>query len=656
MSKDLYVAFLRCSEEELQNPELSLDRQLHNCQGAVAKRGGRIVATYYEIETGTSRYDQRGKGTNLDGYRISIPRAGGLHDLVADAARVPRPFDFVICENINRLARNPAVTFTVEEQLRAAGVTLLCADEPFEESFGSILLRHINVGLARGYHFDLMRKTREGRQSGTRQGWHMGGTAAYGYQFSKHEHPNPHKRSRGLTRSRLDLDPVRAPVVRRIFDEYLYSPRGLDEICQLLNSDLDRFPAPVPTDPARRSGAWSRSSVWNILRNPKYTGFQVYNRRASRTRRGRRNDPDEWTWSTEPAHPAIVTIEEFRQVDAVAASKARSKRTNAPARPDPKPAHYLFHGMVRCDCGLRMRGCRRKQTFLYYQCQPSRLRGRPLPAGHPSGVYVAEAALLDGVTGFLTTAVYGPERASYWERVLAAADAPDRAAPARARAAELEHEVADLQARLRRQVLALEDEQTAAEARQPIAERIAELRSDIAERQTALAKLSDETPPPPDPAAVRELLATLPLYDEDLRVLSPARLRELMESLRLTISYDHKEHTAQIQITLAAAGEGDLQVVPLVCSGGRTRTYNLGLNRAPLCRLSYAGRRAAGRFGVRRARRDGTRAIGGSSSRFAAGRRRTAPPRRAHPSPAGTIMGAPARRAHARGVLHGRAG
>jgi site-specific DNA recombinase len=89
MSEDLYAAFLRCSEEELQNPELSLDRQLHNCQPAVAKRGGRIVANYYEIETGTSRYDQRGRGTNLAGYHIPIPRAGGLHELVADANRSP---------------------------------------------------------------------------------------------------------------------------------------------------------------------------------------------------------------------------------------------------------------------------------------------------------------------------------------------------------------------------------------------------------------------------------------------------------------------------------------------------------------------------------------------------------------------------------------
>jgi hypothetical protein len=124
-----------------------------------------------------------------------------------------------------------------------------CAEEPAEESFASILLRHINVGLARGYHFDLMRKSREGRQAGTRQGWHMAGIPPYGYRFVKHEHPNPHKRKQGLTRSRLDLDPVRAPVVRRIFDEYLYGPFGLDEICELLNRDLDRFPPPVPNRP-----------------------------------------------------------------------------------------------------------------------------------------------------------------------------------------------------------------------------------------------------------------------------------------------------------------------------------------------------------------------------------------------------------------------
>ena len=550
MGEDLYAAFFRCSEEELQNPELSLDRQLHNCQAAVTRRAGRIVATYYEIETGTSRYEQRGKATNLAGYRIPISRAGGLHELVADANRVPRPF---------------------------------------EESFGSILLRHINVGLARGYHFDLMRKTREGRQSGTCQGWHMGGIAAYGYQFSRHEHPNPHKRSRGLSRSRLDLDPGRAPVVRRIFDEYLYGPRGLDEICQLLNSDLDRFPPPVPTDPARRSGVWSRSSVWNPAQPQvhRLPGLQPP-RQQDPPRPRQRPQPVDLVHRARPPgdrhHRRVPPGRRHRRKQGALAAHQhpRPARSQASAVPVPR------HGPLR----LRAAHARlpRKQTFRYYQCQPARLRGRPLSGGHPSGIYVAETALLEGVTGFLATAVYGPERASYWQRALSATDTPDPAAPARARAAELEREIADLQARLRRQVLALEDEQTVAEARPPIVERISELRRDLATRQAVLAKLDGDTPPPPpDPAVVSELLATLPVYQGDLRALPARRLRELMESLHLTISYDHKEHTAQIEITLAAVGEGDLQVVPLVCSGGRTRTCNHGLNRAPLCRLSYAG-------------------------------------------------------------------
>ncbi len=338
----------------------------------------------------------------------------------------------------------------------------------------------------------------------------------------------------------------------------------------------------------------SRPRSCRILHNPKYTGYQVFNRRASKTRRNRANPPADWTWSTEPAHPAIVTLDEFRQVEVVADLKARSRRTNAPARPAPTRGDYLFRSMLTCGCGLRMRGCDRKQTLRYYVCQPSRLRGRCAPTGHPPAVYVAEAALLDGVTKFLATAVYGPDRVGYWQQVLTA-DTPDLAAPARARIAELERETADLQARIRRQVLSLEDEQTSAEARQPIVDRIAELRRDLAEREAALAKLRDEAPPPPpDPQVVGELLAPLPLLDGELRGLSKPRLRELLESLNLTARYDYKEHTVQIAITLTAGGQGGHKVVPLVCSGGRTRTYNLGLNRAPLCRLSYAG--LAGRW------------------------------------------------------------
>jgi DNA invertase Pin-like site-specific DNA recombinase len=380
---DLYAAFLRCSNEELQDPNLSLARQLHTCQQAVDKWGGRIVAVYYEVETGSARYQQRGSGTDLAGFDIPIPRAGGLHELVADAARKPKRFGRVICESIDRLARNSAVAFTLEDEFRGAGVGLHCANEPLEESFGSIVLRHLNVGLARGYLFNLKQASRGGSETATREGWHMGGTPVYGYRLVPHQHPNPHKRKRGLHRHTLDLDPVRAPVVRRIFDEYLYGTRGLNEIRDLLNTDLDRYPVPVPTDPARRADTWNRSTIWYILRNPKYTGYQVWNRRANKTGRGRNNPPEQWTWSDTPAHPAIISRDEYQQVQVKAAHNQRSGRTPRSDAKAPEGADYLFRNRVVCaQCDLRMWGNRRNTTR-YYLCRPAHQRGTTPPATPP---------------------------------------------------------------------------------------------------------------------------------------------------------------------------------------------------------------------------------------------------------------------------------
>jgi len=50
---------------------------------------------------------------------------------------------------------------------------------------------------------------------------------------------------------------------------------GLLQIRDRLNAEPDRHPPPVPIDPTTARGAWSRSSVWEVLRNPKYTGYQV---------------------------------------------------------------------------------------------------------------------------------------------------------------------------------------------------------------------------------------------------------------------------------------------------------------------------------------------------------------------------------------------
>jgi Recombinase len=62
-----------------------------------------------------------------------------------------------------------------------------------------------------------------------------------------------------------------------------YVARGmsLGDLQAKLNADLERFPPPESPDPRRRTGRWGRSSVREILRNPKYTGYQVRNRRRA---------------------------------------------------------------------------------------------------------------------------------------------------------------------------------------------------------------------------------------------------------------------------------------------------------------------------------------------------------------------------------------
>ncbi len=537
-----FAAALRCSEEELQNPDLSLDRQLRNCEAAVARWGGRIVAVYYEVETGTADLRDRGSRSGLAGFDIPIPRAGGMPELLRDASRTPAPFNHVVAESINRLARNSLAAFQLEDHFKKAGVGLHCANEPFETSFGSIVLRHINVGLAVGYHHELMTASRQGFEAGTHQGWHMGGVACYGYKLVAHDHPNPHKRRRGLVRHTLDLDPVRAPVVRRIFDEYLHGTRGFNEIRDLLNSDPDRFPPPTPPDPARALGVWSKSSIREILHNPKYTGYQVWNRRA-RKQGGRPNPPDAWVWSDEPSHPPI---------------------------------------------GLRMWGHRRK-TSRWYGCQPSHQRGAGIPPTHPPLVYLNERPLLDAVTGFLATNVYGPERHTYWNARLASADTPDPAAPARARACELEREIADLHARLDRQIRNLEDDDVSAEFRRRVAARVTTLEHDLAARHDTLRKLHAEidATPTPNAANVGRLLAALPLLADALPELPPADLRRVFDSLDLRCVYDPAAHALDLTITLVGSPDDDAQVWDVPPAG--LEPAHPAPEAGALSRLSYEG-------------------------------------------------------------------
>jgi hypothetical protein len=92
-------------------------------------------------------------------------------------------------------------------------------------------------------------------------------------------HPNPAKASDGRQLHALEADPNTAPIVKRIFAEYL-AGRGIKAIAEQPNRD--GLPCPSAYDPARNphrtDRIWLASSIRVILTNPRYTGYQVWNR------------------------------------------------------------------------------------------------------------------------------------------------------------------------------------------------------------------------------------------------------------------------------------------------------------------------------------------------------------------------------------------
>nr|WP_225858963.1 recombinase family protein [Streptomyces albicerus] len=112
------------------------------------------------------------------------------------------------------------------------------------------------------------------------EGRFLGGRPLYGYRLvDAGLHPDPAKAADGKRLHRLVPDGVTAWVVRRIFAEYL-AGFGIFAIAQRLTND--GIPCPSAHDPQRnrhRCGvAWSKSAARAILQNPRYTGYQVWNR------------------------------------------------------------------------------------------------------------------------------------------------------------------------------------------------------------------------------------------------------------------------------------------------------------------------------------------------------------------------------------------
>ena len=573
-----FAFYGRVSTEDAQDPSLSLPRQLAACERIVRQAGGEVVACYWDIESGRKELGKRGTGADGNAFGVQLPRDGGLPQLL-QAALTGRNFDAVIVESIDRLSRMTADATRIERDLEQRDIALFASDEPMTANATAILTRRVKQGVAEWYVRDLIEKSRRGMEESVRQGWHTGGLAPYGYQLEPHDHPNPQKAREGRKKHRLITDPVTAPIVSMIFEDYCLHGLGLGAICDKLNADLDRYPPPTRNkkDENDLPQTWSRSQLQAMLRNPKYTGFNVWGRHDKRPGRPFIRPRDQWIWSPAPSHEAIVSRELFDQVEERALRNHRGATLQAPKTYVQRSGRrngrlYALRGRIHCRlCGRRMEGSHQKGSN-WYRCQFVYRRGIAAAdaAGHPRVLGIREEVVLEPLFDFLGRRLFGPDRLHLLrdELATALADGDDSRT---AELAAVTRQLAEIDQAVRRQALRLEehddpDHPVVAAAKARI-EELAGRRAALDEQRRRLAAHRSNAPQPQE---IEALLASLPDLRPALARYGPAELADLFDAFDVTVTYDKPSHSLELAATITA----DLVPAPERLQPPRRRSQN----------------------------------------------------------------------------------
>ena len=413
------------STEDQQDPESSKGWQLSRSRGLIEPAGGVVVTEYFDI----------GRSRSLPWKRR--PEAASLLDALA---RPDRGFEAVVIGEPARAfyGNQFGLTFPVFAHY---GVELWVPEvggaiDPGSDAHD--LVMSLYGGMSKGERNRIKIRVRAAMAAQARtEGRFLGGRPPYGYQLADAgPHPNPGKAAVGQRLHRLEPDPDAAPVVRRIFDEYL-TGRGLYAIAEGLTRDGIACPSAHDRarNPHRQGLAWSKMAVRAILANPRYTGHQVWNRQRrdevlldvedvalGHVSKMRWNDEDAWIVSETLTHDPLVSDEQFRAVRTLAGAGRRRPVVRKP-RPTSQP--FALHGLVVCAlCHRRMQGSA-NHGRAHYRCRYPSEYAIANELDHPRNVYVREDQILGPLDGWLAQVFDPGQLDTTLDALEAAADSTD---------------------------------------------------------------------------------------------------------------------------------------------------------------------------------------------------------------------------------------
>ena len=262
--------------------EQSIEGQLRVCHQFAETEGILILDSYI---------DRAMTGTNDN--RADFQR------MIKDSAK--REWDYVIVYKLDRFSRDKYATAVYKKALKDNGVKLLSATERIPDTPEGIIVESLIEGMGQFYSEELSQKVRRGMNESRQKGQFTGGFLIYGYKIEE---------------KKVVVDHEKAEVVRYIFEQYSLGVYVKDIIDVLTERGI-----------YNRGKPFARNTVYNILKNEKYSGIYRYKDQVF-----------------ENIYPAIVPMDIFERVRAKMNANKYGKRST--------DVVYLLRQKIRCGyCG-----------------------------------------------------------------------------------------------------------------------------------------------------------------------------------------------------------------------------------------------------------------------------------------------------------------
>lgn len=345
----LAVGYVRCSTD-MQDGSI---QQQKDELSAWAGRNGLMIIRWYvdEGKSGTTFLERPGF-------------CGLLADVEAGA-----DFTYVLVYDESRWGRpgNPRENsyWKMHFERHGVHVRVVNSQSKHQNDIGSYVVEVVESAEASEYSKKISRSTLRGAKANAEKGYSSGGTAPYGYKriavsrttgLFIRELPSgvhAHKEDERVSFDLGDVQEIR--VVQGIF-QWRLQGLGYRSIANKLNAD--DVPCPRRGRWRNKDQKWSSNTIREILRNPVYCGWRVFNRHPQSHITGRSkaawyNDQGEWIIKRD-AHPSLISNEVFR-----AANEHRKKYTRQNRHFYESP--YLLSGLVVCNrCQFNFQGQTKK--------------------------------------------------------------------------------------------------------------------------------------------------------------------------------------------------------------------------------------------------------------------------------------------------------